>query len=72
MAHTLSARAKASAEQLIGDFEKDIIIIERAITSFKDILPGMHAEFETRCNEKIAQLTKAVKDPSSWNEEVAT
>ena len=56
---------------LIGDYEEEILIIERAITSFKDILPGMHAEFETRCNEKIAQMTKAVKDPSTWSVEVA-
>jgi hypothetical protein len=72
MAKTKSAKAKASAEQLIGGFEKDIIIIERAIASFNDILPGMHAEFEARCNEKIAQMTKAVEDPSSWNADVAT
>ena len=50
----------------ISDLEEEMVGLERIIASLKDILPGLHAEFETRCHEKIAQVANAVKDPSSW------
>ena len=67
MTQTKSAKARARAEFNISDLEEEMVGLERMIASLEDILPGLHAEFETRCNEKIAQVANAVKDPSSWD-----
>jgi len=67
MAKTQNAKRKVALEIIIGELDEEIVSLERVIASLKDILPGIHAEFETRCNEKIAQVANAVKDPSSWD-----
>ena len=60
MAQKQSGKARARAELLINDIEEEIISLKRVIALLNDILPGMYAEFETLCNQRIEQVANAV------------